>query len=86
MKKKVGYPPLPKGKRGVKRKLFGGNKKTDKNVVLLVRKLVSKLEQKVKDCLVSWVQASELVVKYVSSKSSKTWHQRKWSWMKQHQK
>ena len=24
MKKKVGYPPLPKGKRGVKRKLFGG--------------------------------------------------------------
>lgn len=24
MRKKVGYPPLPKGKRGVKRKLFGG--------------------------------------------------------------
>jgi len=48
------------------------DKKTDKNVVLLVRKLVHKLKKKAGASSVDCVQGSKLGVKYVKSKDSKT--------------
>ncbi len=48
------------------------DKKTDKNVVLLVKKLVHKLKKKARASSADCVQGSKLDAKYVNSKDSKT--------------